>query len=317
MGFQWMRRVLKALAPAALLALAACGSGKIESQFVPTRVVAFGDGLSDMGQRGPRYTVNDGTVNMWPQFVAFDYGLDVASAASGGTNYATGNARVTAKPDAAGDSTTPTVKEQIDAYLAANTLGPNDLVLINGGISDVIVQMAAYQAGTQTSAQATANVQQAGHDLAAQARRLVVAGATHVAILGTYDMSRSPWGASTGQQAFLSALSTAFNNAMLVDLVDQGKTMQYVDVALLFNLMTGNPAVYGFTDITDYACTSVDPGPGIGIGANQVNSALCTPATIAAGVNYGIFMFADAVYPTPAGHAKVGEYAYQKVHSRW
>ena len=59
MAFQWMRRVLLALAPAALLALAACGGGTIESQFKPTRMVVFGDALSDEGNTGTRYTVND------------------------------------------------------------------------------------------------------------------------------------------------------------------------------------------------------------------------------------------------------------------
>jgi outer membrane lipase/esterase len=317
MAFQWMRRVLKALAPAALLALAACGSGKIESQFIPTRMVAFGDGLTDMGQKGTRYTVNNDTFNLWQQFVGLDYGVGISKASIGGTDYATGNARVTAKPDAAGDSTTPTVKEQVDTFLATNTLGSNDLVVINGGISDVIAEMAAWRAGTQTSDQTIANVQQAGRDLAAQARRLVAAGATHVVILGTYDLSKSPWAAAIGQQTFLSTLSTDFNNAVLVDLVDQGKNMLYVDVALLFNLMSNNPSTYSLTDVTNPVCTSVDPGPGIGIGANQINSALCTPSTILSGVNYGTYMFADAVYPTPFAHSKLGDYAFNKIHSRW
>jgi outer membrane lipase/esterase len=322
MAFQWMRRVLTALAPAALLALAACGSGTIESQFVPTRVLAFGDGLTDLGQKGTRYTVNsvplnDASLSIWAQFVALDYGLGLSKASTGGTDYATGNARIVAKPDAAGDATTPTVNEQIDTFLATNTLGPNDLVLLNGGISDIIVQMAALRAGSQSTAQAVANVRQAGSDLAAQAKRLVAAGAQHIGIVGAYDLGRSPWAAAIGQQALLSTMSTEFNNGLLVGIVDQGKNMIYVDAALLFNLMTGNPTLYTLTDVTTPVCTSVDPGPGIGIGANQVNSALCTTSTIIAGVNFTTYMFADAVYPGPIAQSKLGDVAFQKIHSRW
>ena len=73
---------------------------------------------ADLGQGGSRYTVNDGSVNIWTQHVAASFGVPLAPAAAGGTSYATGNARVNAKPDAAGSSATPTVTEQIDSFLA-------------------------------------------------------------------------------------------------------------------------------------------------------------------------------------------------------
>src|SRR6185369_10480475 len=116
MSCHWMRRALLALAPALALLLAACGSGTIESQLHPTRLVVFGDGMSDLGQTGTRYTVNDGSINIWTQEVANSYGLTLTTAAAGGTSFATGNARIIAKPDAAGNNATPTVKEQIDNY---------------------------------------------------------------------------------------------------------------------------------------------------------------------------------------------------------
>src|SRR5262245_35707905 len=97
MAFQWMRRALTGLAAAALLLLGACGSS-IESQFHPTRAIAFGDGFSDAGQTGAKYTVNDGSLS-WVQHAAASYGVTMTPAAQGGTAYATGNARVVAKPD--------------------------------------------------------------------------------------------------------------------------------------------------------------------------------------------------------------------------
>jgi phospholipase/lecithinase/hemolysin len=318
MAFQWMRRVLLALAPAALLALAACGSGTIESQFHPTRMVVFGDGMSDMGNTGVRFSVNDNSTAMWVKLAALDYGVSLDKSASGGTDYANINARVVAKPDPAGSSTTPTIKEQIDAFLAANgSFTDNDFVVIQGGTSDIIVQMAAYRAGTITGDQLLANVKQAGRDMAAQAKRLTAAGANHVAVIGVYDMSRSPWAVMINQQALLTTVSTAFNDALLIDLVDQGSKMLYIDWALLFNLMVGNPASYALTNVADPVCTSVDPGPGIGIGAGQVSSALCTPTTIVSGANYSTYMWADAVYPTPSVHSRLADYTFSRVRNRW
>ena len=316
MAFQWMRRALVALAPAALLALAACGSGTIESQFQPARIVVFGDGLSDMGNTGTRYNVNDSTA-MWVKLVALDYGVALDKSAAGGTDYATGNARVTLTPDAAGNGA-PTVKAQIDSFLAANgSFNTGDLVILEAGISDLVVQMQAYRSGAITSDQLIANARQAGQDLAAQAKRVEASGATHIVLVGPYDLSKTPWGIGTNQQGVLTSATTAFNTGLLVDLVNEGNNMLYVDAALLFNLMSGTPTAYGMQDSTTAVCTSVDPGPGIGIGVGQVNSALCTSSTILSGANYSFYMWADSVYPTPTPHSQLASYAFSRIHSRW
>jgi outer membrane lipase/esterase len=317
MSFNWMRRALLSAAAASALLLAACGSGSIESQLQPTRIVSFGDGFSDLGQTGSRNTVNDGTVNIWAQHVATSFAMSLDNAATGGLSYATRNARVNAKPDAVGNSATPTVKEQVDAFLAASTIGPDDLLLVSGGTSDLIAQMALVRSGAQTSGQMVANLRQAGRDLAAQVRRLVQAGGAHVVVVGPYNLGKTPWAASVGQVDFLADGSTAFNEELLVALVDLGANVLYVDAALLFNLMANSPGNYGFDTSADFVCTSVDPGPGIGIGTGQVNSALCTPSTVRAGVKYNAFLFADPVYPTPQGHLKFGEYAYSRIRERW
>jgi phospholipase/lecithinase/hemolysin len=310
-----MRRALWALAP--VLALAGCGSGTIESQLTPTRIVVFGDGLSDLGQRGPRYTVNDGSINVWSQQVAADYGLSLTPAAAGGTSYATGNARVVVKPDAAGDGTTPTVKEQIDTFLATNSIGPTDLIMVNGGTSDLIAEMVKVNAGTQTQDQMLANLKQAGRDLAGQVRRLVQAGATHVIAVGPYQLGKSPWAASIGKTALLDNASIGFNDELLVSMVDLGANVLYIDAALQFNLMVSSPVSFGLNNAVDPVCTSIDPGPGIGTGAGQLSSALCTTATLLPGVDYSQYLFADRVYPTPQGQRQFGEFAFARIHNRF
>jgi outer membrane lipase/esterase len=318
MSFQWMRRGMLALAAASALVLAACGSGTIESQLKPTRVISFGDAFSDLGQGGSRYTVNDGSVNIWSHQVAASFGVTLTTAASGGTSYATGNVRVVGEPDAAGSSATPTVKEQIDAFLAAGSFGTDDLIFINGGYGDIIAEMAKVSAGTQTGEQMLANVRQAGRDLAAQVRRLVQAGGNHVVVVGPYHLGRSPWAVGLGQTGLLTEAASKFNEELLVAIVDLGANVLYVDAALFFNLMASNPTGWGLVNISVPACTSVDPGPGIGIGAGQVNSAFpCTTSTLQSGIDYNTSLFADKVYPTPHAHRKFGEYAYTRISERW
>jgi outer membrane lipase/esterase len=317
MSCVWMRRALLAAASAAALVLAACGSGTIESELRPSRIVTFGDGLADVGQTGSSYTVNDGGIDIWTQHVALSFGVDLKPAAAGGTAFATGNARVSREPDAAGNSATPTVAEQIDAFLARGPIGPTDVLIVNAGTADVVAEMARLTGGTQTRDQMLEELKQVGRDLAAQVRRLVDAGAPHVVVVGTYDLGRSPWARATGQEQLLSDASARFNEQLLVAMVDLGRNVLYVDAPLVFNIMVAEPSVYGMTNSVDPVCTSVDPGPGIGIGPGQVNSARCTTATLPANANYNLFVFADRIYPTPAAHRAFGDYAYTRIRQRW
>ncbi|MCM2346037.1 SGNH/GDSL hydrolase family protein [Acidovorax soli] len=317
MAANWMRRTFVVAACASAALLAACGSSTIESKLTPDRFIAFGDAFSDVGQKGARYTVNDGSVSNWTQQVALRYGKTITPVASGGLSYAVGNARVSAKPDAAGDTTTLTVTEQIDRFLAGGSFGASDVVFVNAGASDVIAGMAALKAGTQTEANMLAAARTAGQELAGQVRRLVNAGAKQVVVTGTYDMSKSPWATATSQATLLHNASSRFNDGLLVNIVDLGATVLYVDAAYYVNLFTNAPSSYSFDNATTPVCTSVDAGNGIGIGTGQVNSALCNTSTLLAGANQDKYVFADAVYLTPSAHRQLGDYAYDRLRARW
>jgi len=319
MAFPRLRRAALVLACAVPVLLAACGGGNaVVSQFKPSRMVAFGDGFADLGEvGGQRYTINDGTVNVWTAQVALRYGLTITTRAAGGTSYATGNARILATPDAAGNAATPTVKSQIDTYLAAGAPASGDLIVLSAGTADLIAETVKARAGLQTAAQARANIEQAARDLAAQVRRLVQAGARHVVVAGPYNLGRSPWAVATGLVGTLQDDSTAFNNTLLVAMVDLGESVLYVDLPQHFNLLTGFPGSYGLSNITLPACTTVDAGAGIGIGTGQVNSALCNSSTLASGVTATTWLFADAIYPTPVGQRSFGDFAYTRITQRW
>ena len=309
MTANWLRRtaVLAVCASAALLA--ACGSSTVESAVSPTRFVAFGDGMSDLGQNGSRFTVNDGSTNIWTQQLAASYGLTLTTASAGGTSYATGNARIALKPDAAGSNATRTVTEQVDAFLATGRINPTDVIVISGGTSDVLANYAAFQAGTITSAQFLTNVATAGQQLAAQSRRLVTAGARYVVVSGTYDLSRSPLA--------IGRASTEFNKGLLLNIADLGTNVLYVDGAFYYNLLTGLPGNYSLNDGTTSVCTSVDSGAGIGTGTGQVSSARCNTGTLKAGLDYSKYVFADSVYFTPQAQRLFGTYVYDRLRTRF
>ena len=317
MAANWMRRTVVVVACASAALLAACGSSTTESAISPQRFIAFGDAVSDVGQNGSRYTVNDGSVNNWTLQVAASYGKPLAAASAGGLSYAVGNARVSAKPDAAGNAASPTVTEQISTFLASGSFTGNDVVFITGGASDVIAGMAAVNAGTQTEAQMTAAARKAGEDLAAQVRRLVNAGAKYVVVTGTYDLGKTPWAKAIARQSLLSTASSRFNEGLLVNTVDLGANVLYVDLAYYVNLYTSTPGNFGFSNATAAVCTSVDAGNGIGIGAGQLNSLLCTGSTLLPNANAAAYVFADSVYLTPSAQRQFGTYAYNRLRARW
>jgi outer membrane lipase/esterase len=320
MATQWLRRAWLLAACASALLLAACGGGSIESSLTPTRAVAFGDAMGDLGQNGRRYTINDGGINNWTQYVANAFNLPLAPSAAGGLSFATGNARVTAEPDAAGSAATLTVQEQVDAFVGAGgRFGEDDLVLVSAGTSDVVTEVQAVISGAQDQNAMLANLTTAARALGAQVRRLVDAGGRHVVVAGPYNLGRSPWAIQTGQSALMESASSRFNQQLLVAMVDLGANVLYVDAALQFNLVTANPTGSDFelSDVNTIACNSVDPGPGIGTGAGQVNSNLCTPATLTGGVDSARLLFADRVYPTPRGHQIFGEFAFNRIRERW
>jgi outer membrane lipase/esterase len=289
----------------ALVLLASCGGGTTtESSLVPSRAIAFGDGVADVGQDGGKvYSVKDGSLTTWVQEAAADYGVSITAQSAGGQGWARGNARVALKPDAAGVANTLTVSEQVDAFLASNSIGSNDVIFLSAGTSDLLVQTAAVIAGSITPDQGVANVQAAAKALSAIARRLADAGAKHVVVAGLYDMGRSPYAASTGQTAFMSNASLSFNTTLLIDMVNLGANVLYVDAAYQYNLYINQPSTYGFTNSTTAACTTTADA--------------CTPSTIAAGVDYNAYVFADDRYVTPIAQRRFGDVAYSRMKSRW
>jgi phospholipase/lecithinase/hemolysin len=317
----WRRAAAAVALGAATVLLAACGSSSTESKLNPARMISFGDAFSDVGQaNGFKYTVNDTATNHWLQQVASRYGKTITASSSGGTGYARIGARIVGKPGVTGDATTLTTTEQIDAFLAAGgTFTADDLIFIDGGMSDALFESKAFLASTQTADQAIANARTAGKALAALAKRVVDAGAQHVVVVGAIQLGATPWGVAFPQAGTLTEISRNLNDAFLIDSVDLklGATVLYLDAPFYFRSAVDDPRQFAVSNARDVVCTSVDPNVGIGIGSGEVNSALCTPSTIRSGATYDTYMFADKLYTTPTLQRQFGDYAYGRITNRW
>ena len=305
MNASWIGRASRALVGAAAVAmLAACGSGSVVSDLTPQRIITVGDGFTDVGQNGYRFSVNDGS-NIWVQSFAANYGLTVTPANAGGKGYAQGGARVAAADTTSGTNA-PSVTQQIDAMLASTTLSAtDDVVIVGGGIEDIVDAVAA----NGISDAATAAVKAAGTALGEQIIRLVDAGAKHVLVTGVYNLGDTPWARKLGQQDAITALSVAFNSATELKIVDLGENVLFIDPALLHNLMSSKPGNYSFDNDTDAACTTPD-------------ATTCTASTIVSGADYNRWMYADDLYFTPEASRRFGtnsysEGIYYQFNARW
>jgi outer membrane lipase/esterase len=277
--------------------LAACGSGDVVSAISPNRFVVFGDGLSDVGQAGARYTVNDGTVNIWAERLASRYGKTLASQAKGGLNYAQGHAPEQALPRS--------LTAQVDAFLASNTLQAQDVVLLNLPMADVLGPVAAVKAGTLTEAAALAQMDATGKAHVDTVRRLIAAGAKYVLVAGVYNLGRSPFAIQQNQVALFGSASQRLNDAFKVEAIHLSANLLFVDTAFVVNRNSDpqTAAAYGFAKYTSALCTTP-------------TALTCTDSTLVS-TSKAQYLFADSLHLTPAGHVQLGDYAYDQLRARW
>jgi phospholipase/lecithinase/hemolysin len=300
------------------------------------QVVAFGDSLLDAGTYAPfakvafhggRFTTNPGL--NFTQDVARHYGDRLTPAfvggfgskpcliANGGLDYAQGGSRVTVRqginrvPDCAQATTVP-VKEQVRSYLASyGSFTSDQLVLINGGANDILIQIATTQ---DSSA-----IVQAATDLADIVRTLVLNGAEHVAVMNVPDIGMAPLGvmSSPQVQAALTGFSQLFNTtlaaAFKLHQKEFGEKVILIDAFSFIDGVINSFSTYGFSvsntgtacnlpaQVTIAAGRCPMPANGSLYCTNPTifgSSLFCSPDTFTApGADY-TFMFADLLHPT-------------------
>ncbi|TCK44618.1 phospholipase/lecithinase/hemolysin [Paraburkholderia sp. BL8N3] len=345
-----------ATASAALALLAACGGGGDDNNNsappggIKLQVVSFGDSLSDAGTYSPvaarnfgggRFTTNPGQV--WTQDVAQYYGDTLTPAATGGFGvpltaapgfgYAQGGARVKLQPGIGhapagtpnadyAQATTIPVNDQVSSYLAAHgSFNANQLVLINGGANDILLNLsqaqaaaAAAAAGQITPAQALAAanaaqqaIGQAAIDLASVIGRVVQAGATHVVVSTVPNIGGSPQGLlSSDKGVALTKASQGFNLALQGALTQAGLLSKviYVDVYSWIDGVTANFQSLGFTVSNTGTACNLQSMIANATASGQPNpsafgtSLFCSPQTYTVAGADQSYMYADTLHPT-------------------
>ncbi|MFY8123695.1 MAG: autotransporter domain-containing protein [Silanimonas sp.] len=303
------------------VALALAASSAHAQRF--SRVVSFGDSLSDAGNIGlapaqagglggafgpsQSFTTNPDPVMV--ELLARYFGYANNASLAGGTNFAWGGA--CARPASAAPCTNnPNPATRLDAqigqHLGAGSADPNALYTVWMGANDLFGAIPVWASNPATASAnatvggipvATAVVQQVGRLQAAGARNIVVLNLPDLGV--TPQFSAGPF-AAAGPLATLATVS--YNGALSQGLSQLGVGVIPVNVFGLVNEVRANPGAFGFSNVTGVACTTS-------------SSILCTPNTLAAANANNTYLFADGVHPTGAAHRLLAEVAVTTINA--
>jgi len=319
------------------------------------QLIAFGDNLLDTGTYqqfakanfgGGQFTTNPG--KLFVQSVASTYsdvlmpafqgGLGRPLASSGGFDYAEGGSRVSIQPGVGHDTsgaqnaaysaqTTIPVSEQLTTYLSANQrFHPNQLVIINGGINDILFNVAAaQQAGTPAALQAAQQaVAQSAIDLVGVVNTVIAKGATHVVLMNVPDLGTTPQGAASADHGKpLTQISQLFNTTLISQLQSKNllNKIILIDVYNIVDNVVANFQAFGFkVSNTGTACNAqaeIEEATALNLkNPSQFNGSLfCSPATYTTPTAPEDFVFADGSYPSTHLSAIIASSVEQQLES--
>ena len=319
------------------------------------QLIAFGDNLLDTGTYQQFAKANFGggqsTTNPGKLFVqrvastygdvlmpAFQGGFGRPLASSGGFDYAEGGSRVSIQPGVGHDTsgaqnaaysaqTTIPVSEQLTTYLSANQrFHPNQLVIINGGINDILFNLAAaQQAGTPAALQAAQQaVAQSAIDLVGVVNTVIAKGATHVVLMNVPDLGTTPQGAASADHGKpLTQISQLFNTTLISQLQSKNllNKIILIDVYNIVDNVVANFQAFGFkVSNTGTACNAqaeIEEATALNLkNPSQFNGSLfCSPATYTTPTAPEDFVFADSNYPSTHLSAIIASSVEQQLES--
>ena len=314
---QWTQRL--ALATAFTL-LAACGSSSKFDEFMPTRIVSVGDHLSYLGTTpafGDRFTVNnpaDTSINNWVLQLAAGYGLINT------------NKPNEPDPNKVVSQTLPNsnlvadLEDQINLVTASS----GDMLVVNGGMADIIFWAEAVRNGNSTAAQALAEISKAGSELQAILLRQQTKY-RHILVINAYDLKDSPYATrglpqadpamtTTAFKQFLHDMTRAFNTALIrnAGTFASGTGIRLFDAETLFlnaNLYNTGITTEGLSKGTCNSFLIPTPPALYDPAANDdAKRTSCTTTDSA-------YFFADDIFPTPVAHRLLGSQAYAFLRS--
>ena len=310
-----MKRLLR-LATLGLICstlLLGCGGGTVYQPLTPTAVYTFGDGFVDDGQTGSLFTINAINtaypVYSMPAIIAAGYGIALKPQSQGGTAWGKGGATIA------------DTQVQIAAQEAINNFDNNSLVIVSAGMEDLMRETTNALNGTNSTATATANVQNLAHALSAQLSNLLAHGATHVYVLPPYDMTLTPW-MYTQQQTYAAApsvwagLYATFQSTLVADAEAINNQTQGLYLSPGFRTRM---SIYADpTNLANNAGTSIS-SIALCAAPGNVNASLCNYSTLitADPTQQPLYMFADNRHPVPNILALLAQAALTELHNRW
>ncbi|HYO24148.1 MAG TPA: SGNH/GDSL hydrolase family protein [Lacipirellulaceae bacterium] len=287
---------------AAAACLVCAVSGSPADALTPSRLIVFGDSLSDIGN------IDDATLGVvpgssfyngrfsngpvWVERLASDLGLGpLAPSTAGGTNYAYGGAQ-TSGANGFGGLFIRDLDEQLADYLGSQTADPHALYVVWAGANDL------FDGQTDVSVPVSRVVAHLETLAARGARQFVV---PNLPILGRIPQYNRDPVASAAFDQLSYQYNALFEMAMDGLAARQPSATFYrLDVGELFSSAIANPGAYGLTNVVDPAA------PGLTPGAFFYSRRRIVP-------NPQQYLFWDTIHPTAAVHQILGDAASRLV----
>lgn len=298
---------------AAAVLLASCGGGKQVEKFAPTRVLAFGDEYSVLDDsltpgNARKYSVNyadpttlvrDCTISpVWVQYVVQTYGMTFPQC---NPSNLTG---LTSRVFAARGAGVAELTAQIDQFVATDRFTNKDLVTIMVGVNDVLARYRAYP--TVSEAQATAEVEALGTQLALQVNRVAGLGAK-VLISTIVDIGSSPFAytekaahTDIDRSAYMTRLTGRFNSKLRTTILNDGRQI---------GLMLADELVQSVIKLPLGSTSFVNIGTPVCDIAKAPDVRDCTTQTLITGGNGDTYLWAQDIYLSAGGQRIIGELA--------
>jgi outer membrane lipase/esterase len=292
-----MSRFLRHAALAALTVAAVGGVASAASAQSYSRLVVFGDSLSDNGNlfaatggaspTAPNFQGRFSNGVVFTELLGFNAGRSAAGASvTGSINYAYGGART----DSSGFP--PGMRNQLLAYTGAGgTFRSTDLVSILGGANNIFQGLPAAGASPNPTGAIAPIVSAAAADMTFLVNSIAGAGAGTILVGNIPSLGNAPAFRGTPAAPLAEFAGTSFNSALLSGLMTTaaarpGTNIILFDIFKVGAALTANPSAFGLTNVTDACFNGV--------------TVCATPNT---------YLFWDGVHPTTAGHQLIARLA--------
>ncbi|ANF54772.1 autotransporter domain-containing esterase [Brevundimonas naejangsanensis] len=290
-----MTRLLRGAALAALSLAAVSVAGAASAQSY-SRLVVFGDSLSDNGNL---YLATGGSTPASPPYGAGRFsngpvfterlGFNAANfmgPVTGSINYAFGGARTDSQAQPLG------MRLQLAQYLQrGGTFGANDLVSVLGGANNIFQGLPAAGASTNPTGAITPVALGAASDMNFIVNSIAQAGAGTVLVTNLPKLSLTPQFRATPAAPLADFAVTTFNGALLTGLnataaARPGTNIILMDLFKVGDVISGNPSAFGVSNVTQ-ACFN-----GVTVCSNPDS-----------------YFYFDGVHPTAKGHELIARLA--------